>query len=37
MDIKKEVYLGDGVYVSYDGWQFRLRAPREGGNHDIYS
>jgi hypothetical protein len=28
-----EVYLGDGLYASFDGWQFYLRAPREHGDH----
>jgi hypothetical protein len=28
-----EVYLGDGLYASFDGYQIRLRAPREGGDH----
>ena len=32
----KEEYLGDGLYVSYDGWQFCLRAPRENGDHVVY-
>jgi hypothetical protein len=31
-----EKYLGDGLYASYDGWQFRLRAPRENGDHVVY-
>lgn len=30
---EKETYLGDGLYVSHDGYQFILRAPREGGDH----
>lgn len=34
--IAKETYLGDGLYVSYDGYQLQLRAPREDGNHFIY-
>ncbi len=25
-----EVYLGDGLFASWDGWQIRLRAPRDG-------
>lgn len=29
----KEVYLGDGLYASYDGYQFELRTPRAGGDH----
>jgi hypothetical protein len=32
-----EVYLGDGVFVSFDGEQFCLRAPREHGvDHFIF-
>lgn len=34
--MKKEIYLGDGCYAFYDGWQIRLRAPREEGDHVIY-
>jgi hypothetical protein len=26
-----ETYLGDGLFASWDGWQVKLRAPREGG------
>jgi len=29
----KEVYLGDGLYASFDGFMFTLRAPRSGGDH----
>jgi hypothetical protein len=32
----KETYLGDGLYASFDGWQFKLRAPREDGDHVVY-
>ena len=32
----EEKYLGDGCYVSFDGWQLKLRAPRIGGDHEIY-
>lgn len=32
----KESYLGDGLYGSYDGYQFKLRAPREFGDHEVY-
>lgn len=32
----KETYLGDGLYASFDGWQFKLRAPRESGDHEVY-
>lgn len=32
----KEEYLGDGLYVSFDGDQIRLRAPDENGDHIMY-
>lgn len=32
----KETYLGDGLYASFDGWKFCLRAPRENGDHAVY-
>lgn len=32
----EEEYLGDGLYASFDGWQFCLRAPRENGDHVVY-
>lgn len=31
-----ETYLGDGLYASFDGWQFCLRAPRESGDQVVY-
>jgi hypothetical protein len=31
----EEIYLGDGLYVRYDGYQFVLRAPREHGDHFV--
>jgi len=31
-----ETYLGDGCFVSYDGWQLKLRTPREEGDHVVY-
>jgi hypothetical protein len=31
-----ETYLGDGLYASFDGYQFRLRAPREDGDHFVF-
>ena len=31
----RETYLGDGLYVSFDGWHLKLRAPRENGDHWI--
>jgi hypothetical protein len=30
-----EIYLGDGLYASFDGWQILLRAPRENGDHMV--
>lgn len=30
---RREVYLGDGLYASYDGFSITLRAPRSEGNH----
>jgi hypothetical protein len=33
---ERETYLGDGLYASFDGWQVRLRAPREGGDHEVF-
>ena len=32
----REEYLGDGLYASFDGWQIKLRAPRDGGDHEVY-
>lgn len=32
----QEEHIGDGLYASFDGFQYRLRAPREGGDHFIY-
>jgi hypothetical protein len=32
---EKEIYLGDGVYVKYDGYHIEARAPRPGGDHII--
>jgi hypothetical protein len=31
-----ETYLGDGVFASWDGWQIKLRAPRENGDHEVF-
>lgn len=31
----REEYLGDGLYVSFDGWSLWLRAPREDGDHRV--
>lgn len=32
-DKTREVYLGDGLYCSFDGFMFILRAPRHEGDH----
>ena len=32
----KEVYLGDGLYASCDGYQIKLRAPQPEGDHVVY-
>jgi hypothetical protein len=34
-DMEKETYLGDGLYVSFDGFGFWLRAPRPEGDHIV--
>jgi hypothetical protein len=34
--MKTEEYLGGGLYVSFDGYQFCLRAPRENGDDVVY-
>jgi hypothetical protein len=31
-----ETYLGDGLFASWDGWQVKLRAPRDGGDHVVF-
>jgi hypothetical protein len=33
---EREQYLGDGLYCSFDGWQVKLRAPRDGGDHEVF-
>jgi hypothetical protein len=30
-----ETYLGDGLFVSFDGYSVVLRAPREHGDHFV--
>ena len=35
-DEQEETYLGDGLYASFDGWQIKLRAPRESYDHVVY-
>jgi len=32
----KEEYLGDGLYASFDGFGYKLRARRENGDHWVY-
>lgn len=32
----KETYIGDGLYASFDGHMFIIRAPRADGDHIIY-
>jgi hypothetical protein len=36
VDPNVETYLGDGLYASFDGFQFCLRAPRDMGDHEVY-
>jgi hypothetical protein len=33
---ERETFLGDGLYVSFDGYQIRLRAPRADGDHEVF-
>jgi hypothetical protein len=33
---QREEYLGDGLYCGFDGYQMKLRAPRDGGDHEVY-
>lgn len=35
MSENQEIYLGDGLYANWDGWQIMLRAPRIGGDHFV--
>lgn len=35
-DLRREVYLGDGLYASFDGHQIALRAPRLDGNSEVF-
>ena len=43
MTINNEEYIGDGLYASFDGEMFILRAPRWEGDHwvgldmDVYA
>lgn len=34
--MEQETYLGDGLYVLFDGYQVQLRAPRGMDNHFVY-
>lgn len=39
MSEQKEIYIGDGVYASYNGWAIKLRVPYgvfDEKNHEIY-
>lgn len=31
-----ETYLGDGLYASFDGYQIKLRAPRDGADSVVF-
>lgn len=31
-----EHYLGDGCFASFDGYQIKLRAPRDHGDDEVY-
>ena len=33
---EREEYIGDGLYAAFDGFQFKLRAPRETGDHEVF-
>ena len=33
--MSEETYLGDGLYISFDGFQFKLRAPRWSMNDEV--
>jgi len=33
--MRKDAYLGDGLYASFDGYTFWLRAPRSDGNDTV--
>lgn len=33
--MNEETYLGDGLYASFDGFSFVLRAPRADGDHFV--
>lgn len=31
-----EIYLGDGLYAQYHGYDLQLRAPRNEGDHSVF-
>ena len=33
---ERETYLGDGLFASFDGYQVKLRAPRDACDHEVY-
>lgn len=33
---EQSIYLGDGVYVSFTGYDFKLYTKRESGEHYIF-
>lgn len=35
-DTHEEIYLGDGLYAQFSGYDIKLRAPRENGDHEVY-
>ena len=35
MKLHNEKYIGDGLYLKYDGFAIWLRAPREGEDHIV--
>lgn len=32
---RQKTYLGDGLYVQFDGYHFMLSTPREDGEHYV--
>lgn len=36
MTADRETYIGDGCYAAFDGFQIKLRAPRDHGDHEIF-
>ena len=34
--MRRETYIGDGIYASFDGWQIGLRAEHEDDVDVIY-